>query len=248
MIAGAIAVKLVLGRYVKKQGELHHSGALVASGAEALFDALLSTSVLASAVIYLVWHISLEAYIGVVISVFIIRAGIEMMNETLNDILGKRSSKEEKDEIKRIICEEPEVRAAYDLFLYNYGPSKSYASVHMELPDTMTVGDVDRLTRRIQKNVYQRSGVIMTGIGVYAYNTSDDGAARIRNNVQKIVLSHDWALQMHGFYADTDRQTIQFDVVVSFDVDAAEAARTLTAEVQAIYPEYALQIVPDIDV
>ncbi|MBQ3425708.1 MAG: cation transporter [Clostridia bacterium] len=247
IIAVAIVVKLILGQYVKKQGEKHKSGALVASGSDALFDAILSASVLLSAIIYLIWHISLEAYVAVVISIIIIKAGLEMMSETLNDILGKRGDKEEVAEIKRLICEETEVRGAYDLIMYNYGPNKNYASVHVELPDTMTVDEVDKLTRRIQMKVYNESGVILTGIGVYSYNTSDDEAAKIRNDVHETVLSHDWALQMHGFNADTESKKMRFDVVLSFDIDRSEAVNTLTKEVQAKYPDYTLQIIPDID-
>ena len=247
IIAVAIAVKLVLGQYVKKQGKKHNSGALVASGSDALFDAILSASVLASAIIYLVWNISLEAYVGVIIAVIIIKAGVEMMIETLNDILGKRSEKEEVAEIKRIICEESEVRGAYDLILYNYGPNKNYGTVHLELPDTMTVDEVDKLTRRIQANVYRKTGVILTGTGVYSFNTSNDEAAKIRNTVQKTVMAHEWALQMHGFYADTENKTMRFDVVLSFDVDREEALGILNEETKGLYPDYSVQIVPDID-
>lgn len=248
IIAVAIVAKLILGQYVKKQGEKHNSGALVASGSDALFDAILSASVLLSAIIYLLWHISLEAYVGVVISIIIIKAGFEMMSETLNDILGKRGDNEETAKIKRLICEESEIRGAYDLIMYNYGPNKNYASVHIELPDTMTVDEVDKLTRRIQMNVYHKSGVILTGIGVYSYNTSCDEAAKIRNSVQETVLAHDWALQMHGFYADTASRNMRFDVVLSFDIDRNEAINVLTKEIHAKYPDYTLQIILDIDV
>lgn len=247
IIAVAIATKIILGQYVKKQGEKHNSGALAASGSDALFDAILSASVLLSAIIYLIWHISLEAYVGAVISLIIIKAGFEMMSETLNDILGKRGEVEEVAKIKRLICEEPDVRGAFDLIMYNYGPNKNYASVHIELPDTMTVDEVDRLTRRIQTKVYHESGVILTGIGIYSYNTSDDEAAKIRNSVQETVLSHDWALQMHGFYADIESKNMRFDVVLSFDIDRDEATNILTKEIQGKYPDYTLQIVPDID-
>ena len=202
---------------------------------------------LASAIVYLVWGVSLEAYVGVVISAFIIKAGISMMIETVNDILGKRSDKEETDRIKSLICEEPEVRGAYDLILFNYGPNKNYGSVHVELSDTMGVEDVDKLTRRIETKVYKETGVILTGIGVYSFNTSDGETAAMRNSVQKTVLAHDWALQLHGFNADTENKTLRFDVVVSFDIDRAEALAILTKEVQALYPDYSLQIVPDID-
>ena len=247
IISVAIVVKLILGQYVKRQGKKHNSGALTASGSDALFDAILSASVLASAIIYLIWGISLEAYVGVIISVFIIKAGVEMMIETVNDILGKRGDKEETDRIKKLICEEPEVRGAYDLIMFNFGPSKNYASVHIELSDTMTVDKVDELTRRIQAKIYLNTGVILTGVGVYSYNTSDNETAKIRNAVQKIVLEHDWALQLHGFYADTENKTIRFDVVVSFDIDRAEALDILTKEVSSQFPGYSLQIVPDID-
>ena len=248
IISVAIVVKLILGMYVKKQGKKVNSGALVASGSDALFDAILSASVLASAIVYLIWGISLEAYVGVIIAGFIIKAGVEMMIETLNDIIGKREDAETTKELKRVVCEEESVLGAYDVTLFNYGPNKNYGSVHVELPDTLTVDEVDRITRRIQTNVFHKTGVILTGIGVYSHNTSNDAAAQMRNKIQETVLSHDWALQMHGFYADTEQKTIRFDVVVSFDADRKEALETLCSEVTALYPEYEVLIVPDVDV
>ena len=248
IISVAIVVKLILGLYVKKQGKKVNSGALVASGSDAMFDAILSASVLASAIVYLIWGVSLEAYVGVVIAGFIIKAGVEMMIETLNDIIGKREDAETTKELKQIICEEESVLGAYDVTLFNYGPNKNYGSVHVELPDTLTVDEVDRITRRIQTNVFHKTGVILTGIGVYSHNTSNDAAAQMRNKIQETVLSHAWALQMHGFYADTEQKTIRFDVVVSFDADRKEALETLCSEVTALYPEYEVLIVPDVDV
>ena len=248
IISVAIIVKLVLGLYVKKQGKKVNSGALVASGSDALFDAILSASVLASAIVFLIWGVSLEAYVGVVIAIFIIKAGLEMMVETLNDIIGKREDAETVRELKEIICQEEDVLGAYDVTIFNYGQNKNYGSVHIELPDRMSVDEVDRITRRIQTDVYRKTGVILTGIGVYSHNTSDDEAAKMRNEIQKTVMDHDWALQMHGFYADTESKTVRFDVVVSFDVDRKEALETLYREIGAAYPEYELTIVPDTDV
>ena len=248
ILSVAIAVKLILGLYVKKQGKAVNSGALIASGSDAMFDAILSASVLASAIIYLIWNVSLEAYVGVVIAGFIIKAGIEMMIETLNDIIGKREDAETIQELKQIICEEEKVLGAYDVTLFNYGPNKNYGSVHVELPDTLTVEEVDRITRRIQTNVFHKTGVILTGIGIYSYNTSNDEAAQMRNSIQQTVLSHEWALQMHGFYADTEKKTLRFDVVVSFDADRQEAMETLYGEVRALYPAYDVLIIPDVDI
>lgn len=248
IISVAIVVKLLLGLYVKKQGKKVNSGALAASGSDAMFDAILSASVLASAIVYLVWGVSLEAYVGVIIAGFIIKAGIEMMIETLNDIIGKREDAEITKELKQIICEEEAVLGAYDVTLFNYGPNKNYGSVHVELPDTLTVDEVDRIMRRIQTNVFHKTGVILTGIGVYSYNTSNDEAAQMRNRIQQTVLSHEWALQMHGFYADTEQKTLRFDVVMSFDVDRKEALETLYQEIRGLYPDYEILIVPDVDI
>jgi len=103
IIAAAVVVKLLLGRYVKGQGEKVNSGALIASGSDASFDAILSASVLASAVIFMIWGISLEAYVGVVIAVFIIKAGIEMLSETLSDIIGQRADAEMSKTIKNTV-------------------------------------------------------------------------------------------------------------------------------------------------
>jgi cation diffusion facilitator family transporter len=247
IIAVAIAVKLVLGLYVRKQGEKVNSGALRASGADAMFDAVISASVLASAVIFIVWGVSIEAYVGVLIAGFIIKAGIEMMLETLGDIIGKRADAEQSGELKRIICEEENVLGAYDVTLFNYGPGRDYGSVHIELPDYMNVSDVDRITRKIQTDVFRETGVILTGIGVYSFNTSNNEAAQMRNAIQKTVMSHDWALQMHGFYADTEKKTVRFDVVVSFDADRKKALETLHSEISALYPGYDILIVPDVD-
>ncbi len=247
IIAVAIVVKLVLGAYVKKQGEKVNSGALIASGSDASFDAILSASVLASAIIFLIWGISLEAYVGVVISAFIIKAGCEMMSETLNDIIGQRDDAEEVKALKKLICEDEAVLGAYDVTLFNYGPSRNYGTVHLELPDTMTVDEVDRITRRVQGKVFQETGVILTGIGVYSFNTTDDEAAKMREIIRKTIMAHDWALQMHGFYADTEKKTARFDVVVSFDIDKKEATAIMQEEISKLYPDYTFTIVPDVD-
>lgn len=247
IIAVAIVVKLLLGRYVKAQGEKVNSGALIASGSDASFDAILSASVLASAVIFLLFQISLEAYVGVIIAIVIVKAGIEMLRDTLDDILGGRGDADTSAKIRQVINEVPEVHGAYDLTLYNYGPSRNYATVHLELPDTMTVEEADRITRTVQDKVFAATGVTLMGVSVYAMNTKDDEAARMKEAVVKQVRSHDWALQVHAFYADTQKKSMRFDVVLSFDITPEEAIALLHKEVQPLYPDYEIMIIPDVD-
>lgn len=248
IIAVAVVVKLILGKYVKAQGEKVNSGSLIASGSDASFDAILSFSVLVSAVIFLMSGISLEAYVGVVISLAIIRSGIEMITETLDDILGLRTDKETARKVKALLKEEPEVQGAYDLVLFNYGPDKDYAAVHLELPDMMTVDEVDRLNRRVEKKVYKETGITLVGIGVYGYNTGDDEAAKIRDRVREIVMAHEWALEFHGFHIDVAQKKMRFDVVMSFDINPKEGLCILLEEMKRDYPEYEVMILPDVDI
>lgn len=248
IIAAAVIVKIILGRYFTLKGKEAGSGALEASGADASFDAILSLSVLACAVLFRMTGISLEAFVGAVISVFIIKSGIEMMLETLDDIIGKRADPDKVREIKRLIKEEPEVRGVYDLFINNYGPGRDYASLHIEVPDVMTVEEVDTITRRVQQKVYKGTGVIITGVGVYSYNTKDQEAAKIRNTVIETVLQHEWALQVHAFNADTKKKKMRFDVVFSFDIDPRQGYEVIMKEIRRLYPDYAITITSDIDI
>ena len=245
IIAVAVVVKIVLGRYVKAKGEEVNSGSLVASGSDAMFDAILSASVLACAIIFMITGISLEAFVGAVISVIIIKSGVEMMIETLNEILGVRADEETTDRIKELLTGEDEVQGAYDLIMFNYG---NIASVHLELPDTMSVREVDRLTRKLERKVYKETGVVLVAVGVYSYNTGDDEAARIQKDVRERVLAHDWAVQLHGFYVDVETKEMTFDVVISFDISPREALSALYEEMKKAYPDYKIVIAPDVDV
>ncbi len=248
VIMAAIIVKIALGTFYNRMAHVTSSASLKASGQDALFDAVISVSVLASAIVYMTSGISLEAYVGIIISIFIIKAGIEILLDTASDILGRRADPELTRTIKAILNEEPEVRGAYDLIINNYGPEKNYASVHLELPDTMTVDEVDKLTRHVQNRVYLQTGVILTGVGVYSYNTSNDEAARIRNAVQETILAHDFALQMHGFYLDMESKEMRFDVVFSFDIDYEKGLGILYEDMSHKYPEYQVTISPDVDI
>lgn len=248
IIAVAVLVKVLLGTYVRRQGRLFHSGSLVASGSDALFDAILSASVLASALIYLYTGLSLEAWVGVLISVFIVKSGIEMMCETLDELLGQRADSQLTQQIKSLLCEEPSVSGAYDLIIHNYGPNLNLASVHLELPDTMTVQEVDDITRRLTAKVYKETGTLLVGVGVYSSITCNEAAAQVQHEVRRLVLAHEWVMQMHGFYLNADTHQMHFDAVLDFGIKPSEAQRILQEELHAAFPEYDISVAIDINV
>ncbi len=248
ILGAAIVVKLVLGAYTKAKGRKVNSGSLVASGQDAFQDAILSASVLVSAVVYLIWGIKLEAYVGAIIGLFIVKAGIEMILEAVNEMLGKRADAELSKGIKATIAKEDEVHGVYDLFINNYGPDKNVASVHVEVDDSMTAHDIDTLTRKLQAKVYKEHGVVLQAVGVYSVNTGDNEAAHIHQDIRRRVLAHEDVLQMHGFYIDTETKQITFDIILDFSVkDRTARCIEIKKEIEAAYPDYNLFIALDVD-
>ena len=249
IIASAVVVKLFLGMYVKSEGKKVNSGSLIASGSDALSDAILSASVLASALIFYFTKVSLEAFVGVIISVFIIKAGIEMLTETLDELLGKRIPRDDVKAIKKTVCEDEAVSGAYDLILHSYGPEKLIGSVHVEIPDTMTADEIDVMERRISKNVFEKHGVLLTGIGIYSVNTKNDLAATMRREIYRLIHAHEEVLQVHGFYLDEEKKTVSLDVIIDFAADDRKSLiEEINAELKEAYPDYEFHLTPDIDI
>ena len=224
ILAAAIIVKFLLGHYFSKVGKQVSSGSLEASGSDASNDAIISLSVLASALLYRFSGISIEAWVGAVIAAMIIKSGIGMVQSTLSMILGERISPELSKSIKAAVCSFPEVSGAYDLILNSYGPDQYVGSVHIEIPDTMTAGQIDDLEREIAAKVYQDT------------------------KITKQVMNHDGVLQMHGFHVEEKTKQIVFDIVLDFCCDRKTIYQTILNEVQALYPDYKIQIQMDVDI
>lgn len=248
IVAVAVVVKIVLGRYVKSVGEKVHSDSLVNSGEDATLDSVISASTLVAAAIYLIFYISLEAWLGALIALVIIRSGVGMLRETLSRILGERADAELARNIKATVVSYPEISGAYDLVLHNYGPDAYNGSVHIEVPDTLSADDLDKLIRTVTVDVYQKHDVLLTAIGVYSVNTKNPEAVEARNKVTGIVMAHEHILQIHGFYYDQLNKVIRFDIVVSFDApDRRRVYREVCEAVQNAYPDYMLQVAMDTD-
>ncbi|MBR3001319.1 MAG: cation transporter [Oscillospiraceae bacterium] len=247
IIAVAVVVKILLGTYVKKAGEKLNSASLVASGSDASFDAIISFSVLVSAIISMLFHINLEAWLGVVISGFIIKSGIEMLLETVDELLGARVDADTVRGIRQTILQnEPEVSGVYDVILHSYGPDKLIGSAHIEVPDTMSINELDSLERRIADRVAKEQGIFLVGIGIYSRNTGNDEAALIREQITKMITAHDGVLQVHGFKIDLETKSISFDVILDFEVEDRNALfMEIVSEVHEAFPDY--QLVPTLD-
>ena len=248
IVGAAVVVKIVLGRYVKSVGKKVNSASLVNSGEDATLDSVISASTLVAAAIFLIFDISLEAWLGAIISLVIIKSGFEMIKETVSQILGERNDADLAKSIKETVTGFPDVQGAYDLVLNNYGPDTWNGSIHIEVPDTYSADRLDQLIRSIQVKVYEEHHVILTAIGVYSVNTKDAEIIEAYKKVKDLVLSHEYVRQIHGFYMDKEKKTLRFDIVVSFDAEDRRAVYGKVIEaVGKEYPGYELQVAMDTD-
>ena len=248
IVAFAVLVKIVLGRYVQQKGEQVHSDSLINSGKDALNDSIISASTLVAAIIFLTTGLSLEPYLGLIISLLIIKSGVDMLRETISQLLGERVNLELARSIKKTVTSFPDVTGAYDLILNNYGPDLFTGSIHIEVPDTYTVLQLDELSQSITHKVLEDNHVILTAIGVYPTNTGNEKAAQMKRLISEIVLSHEYVMQLHGFYVNEVKKTIRFDVIISFDAKDREAVyQHIVNDVSELYPDYKLLVALDTD-
>ena len=248
IIAVAVGVKIILALFVKKQGKNASSDSLVASGEDALFDAIISASTLAAAVIYLLSGVSLEAWLGAVISVVIVKSGVELLRDTLSQILGERIDAETARKVKETIGKIDGVEGVYDLVLHSYGPTMLVGSVHVQVPDTMTMVQLDQLERRIFEAVLKEDHVLITGVSIYCLNTSDQEASEAELSVRRILNDYPEVLQMHGFFLDPGRKVMQFDIIISFDTDREKIYSEILDRVKKAFPDYDVRIQLDLDI
>ena len=247
LIGVAVLVKVALGLFFRRQGKKYNSEALKGSGIDALFDALLSFATLVSIVVYIIWKVNIEGYIGVVIGLFMLRSGVGVLRASLSSIIGERTSKETSEAIKKLVCENPQVLGAYDLIVNNYGPERGIGSIHIEVDDKLTAKEIHPLTRSISKQVYEKFGIIMT-VGIYASNSSNSEIIKIKDAIRKEVLSHPTIKQMHGFYCDQEIKSISFDVIVDFeDKESSKLIEEIKKNLEQTFPDYHFYIVEDKD-
>ncbi len=247
IIGATVLVKLFFGRFVLKRGKELNSSSLKASGIDAISDAALSSSVLVGALVSFIWHVSLEGYIGILISIVIIKTAIEILRDAISDIIGSGVDAELMKKVQNRIKKFDDVQGVYDLTLHNYGPNKIIASAHIQIDDEMRTGEIHNLSRKIETAIYNEFGIILT-IGVYAAN--EDGEFKdIKDTIEEILKGYSTLKQMHGFYVDAEKKAISFDLIFSFEERGArEKIAEIKKKIHEAYPKYSISIVLDADI
>lgn len=246
IIGLAILVKVVLGLFFRKRGKDIPSDAVRASGIDALLDSVLSLGTLVGALVSYFTGVHLEGYIGIAIGLFIIKTSIDVFRESISKIIGERADAKFTQQMLHDIGHMDGVYGVYDLILNNYGPDRFIGSVHIEVKETMTAKELQRLERDIATMCFLKYKTIMTA-GVYA-RIESESAIKAREQVQAIVRKHPEVLQLHGFYYDEIDHRINFDIIIDINCkNPDQIYAEIFAETKQTFPNDEIVIVLDTD-
>ena len=238
----SMAAKVAYGLLTRKAGKRIKSTALFMSGTESIGDSVVSAAILVNIVIYRVAHVDLERWLSIVISLFIIKAGVEMMRECANKLLGAKANPELYRQIKGMIAQEPEVRNVFYLTLHNYGEDRYIGSVNILVDEGMTVAKTTRLTRRIRRRA-EENGVRMASVGVYGTDTGDPRCAEMWDRILEIVRSRPEILRAYAFSYDAEERTASFIVALKPESrDEGRSVALLENALKKAFPSIAFDI------
>ncbi len=243
IVVGSAVVKLALGIYTVAMGRKVGSGPLVAVGTDCKNDVLVSLVTILSAVVFLAWGVSIDAYAGVVTSVFILKAGFDVMKETVGALLGQPADKAFADALYRRIRANPLVLNAADMMLHNYGPDRYSGSVNIEVDHSTSVSELYAAIHRLQLDIMHELGVTMV-FGVYAVDRDHAAHRELRKLVADFVRGYDHAVSYHAIYIPEGEKKIYCDIVVDYELhDWADLREAFTALMHRHYPDYGLELV-----
>ena len=247
IIAAAIVVKVAIGLFFIHKAKTTQSDALDASGKDALFDSILSTSTLVGMLVAKFFGVYVEGYLGILIGLFIIKSGIEVLKESLSSMIGDRFDRELVVKIKNDINSIEGVLGSYDLILNSYGHNKNIGSVHIGVKDNLTSKEIQEIERNITSMMYEKYNTIIT-VGVYAENIDDEFSKQVYSGILAIIKEYKYVLQIHGFYLDSIKKKINLDLVISFDDDKPlDTIQQIKEKVISNNPDYKVIINYDQD-
>lgn len=234
----SVISKIILGRYTKTAGEKDNTPPLIASGEDALSDAIITGVTLVGAMISIITTINIDGYLGVFVSLIVLKAGGEMLLDIITALLGKQNDIELAQKIISELKGYDGIHGAYDLILHNYGPNIYIGDCNVELEDTMTIRDAYALLKPIKHNILEQYGVVIF-IGFYSVNTTDEKIICIEKQVKRIALSNPLVLQIHAFTIYDDLNIMAFDIVVDFECkDLSKLKAEVLDKIKIEYPSY----------
>ena len=239
ILAAAICVKLWMCHFNRSLSRRIGSAAMAATAADSLSDAAAPSAVLLSSLIGRFTGVNIDAWAGILVAVFILRAGWGAAKDTLNPLLGQSPDPELVREIEQTILAHPQVVGLHDLIIHDYGPGRSMMSLHAEVPagaDIMAVHDeIDAIERELKAKYRIEASIHMDPIV-----TGDETVSKARQMVLDLVREVDPAMTIHDFRMTSGprHRNLIFDVVVPYSVKRSddEVRQEIERKIRAAAP------------
>lgn len=217
IIAVSAIIKFALGTYTIKIGKKVNSIALEAVGIDGRNDSFISIITIVSALFFLVFNLSIDAYAGIIISSLIIKSGFNALKDTISELLGRSGQKELADKIYKEIHNTKEIINAADMMLHNYGPNTWSGSVNVEVDHAKTVGEIYQVIHKLQLKIMHEYKVVMV-FGIYAVDHDHEDVKTIRQDIDIFVLKNKHIKSIHAVYLDPQTNKIYCDFIVDYDL------------------------------
>ncbi len=224
VVAVSAVIKFCLGVFTIKAGKKADSGALVGVGLDCRNDSFISIVTILSAVVFIVFHVSVDAYVGVLMSLLVIKAGFDVLRETVSELLGRPGNEELAAKLYKEIRSTPGILNAVDMMLHNYGPDAYSGSVNVEIDHEMSVGEAYDFLHELQLRIMHEHNVTMV-FGVYAVDNDHEEVKAIRSSVASFVRTHEHVKSYHAIYLDPSSDKLYCDLIVDYELRDWEALR-----------------------
>ncbi len=216
----SIALKFVMFFVNRSLGKAVNNTALIATAKDSVNDCIATGAVLLSIPVSNAIGYSIDAFLGLAVSLFIIYSGINTAKEALDPLLGTPPEKELIEKIESIILKEEDFKGVHDLIVHNYGPGRMFSSVHVEVPSDIDIVQCHEKIDLCETEILEQTGVC-TVIHMDPIEINNPKLTAVKNEVCKLVSEIDERLSIHDFRMTpkTDNRTnLIFDVVVPYDV------------------------------
>jgi cation diffusion facilitator family transporter len=241
ILVASIAVKLWLFVFGRSAAKKISSEVVKAAATDSLSDAIATSAVLASIIICRATGFDTDGYMGVIVAVIVMIAGIKILNETKNSILGSAPEPELIDEIVRITREYPEALGIHDMVVHNYGPGNTIASFHVEVDGMQNVFHTHDVIDTIEKRLFLELSVRAT-VHMDPIVTDDERVTELREKVLALVRQIDERLDLHDFrfVEGVTHSNLIFDVNVPFEIKMSddEVKRAISLKISELDPKF----------
>lgn len=242
VVALSAVVKFALGVYTMKMGKKADSGALEAVGVDSRNDSFASLVTVISTLAFLLFHVSIDAWAGALTSLLIIKAGVDVLKETVGDLLGRPGEHELAEQIYREVRSTEGVIGAADMMLHNYGPDAWAGSVNIEIDHNETVGEVYQRIHALQLRIMHEYHVTMV-FGIYAVDNDREKSRALRKEIGAFIKKTDGVKSFHAVYLDEQEKTLYCDLIVDYTLrDWDKLREDFTAYMQPLTNGYKLEL------